>query len=714
VKRVSIRRLVLVNFRSFKGRHEIEFPESGLVILRGRNLDTRGDSGAGKTNILLALAFAFRYAPHSAKALQCWWTEEPMRVEVHMDTDAGPVILTRGDKLTITVNGEITAGSAKAVEAKLDEICGVSADLREILTYRHQIKPKKFMAMSDKDMKKFLVQVLGLEGLEKEIETRVRALTALERSADSEDSKLEPLETELAIRVTEAEPPSLQDLSLLEAARARLQAKLLKLQAALNTAIAEQAAAKAADLAIFAKKADKWKEPIALAEKKKALLRLTPFVFDTAETDRLQGLLSQCQSHIDKTEAQVEEARKKHQAEAVSLRVKVQSLTVDLVNGKKIESELAKLREDAKQLKNNVCPVCERVWDHAQARLGENQTIQLKKLSDLDAIKEVARALKHAEDAVSAHEFVADPRLEKLRSVHRELTQKLRDEQQKERSGLALHESEINRQVAVVDAEIEDLKRRRSEEIAEALADPDLPSEKLEIERKRLADLVCDATAYKNEAEQAYAVAAAENKLRSVNHLRAVAARAAAEERVKEQRKLAKASRQAWRQESDYLDLLRGFRNKIFDEVLEEIGVEATDIIGGLPNAQHISIQFRSDRVTDAGTVQERITPVTFLYGEERSLEEAVSGGQATSIDLAVDLAVSRVISARLGCKLNWLTLDETFEGHDRITKASCLEILQKYANDKLIIIVDHMSEFKEAFSKQIEVVFEGKLSHIS
>jgi DNA repair exonuclease SbcCD ATPase subunit len=166
--------------------------------------------------------------------------------------------------------------------------------------------------------------------------------------------------------------------------------------------------------------------------------------------------------------------------------------------------------------------------------------------------------------------------------------------------------------------------------------------------------------------------------------------------------------------EVDCLGLLKGFRNKIFDEVLQAIGAEATAIIASMPNAQHLGVEFRSERETKKAAVQERITPIVTVYGVERNPKEALSGGQRTSLNLAVDLAIIRVVSARLGCNLNWVVFDESFNGHDPVTKASCLEMLQQYATSKLVIIVDHTSEFKELFSSVITVEYDNKESKIA
>jgi DNA repair exonuclease SbcCD ATPase subunit len=102
---------------------------------------------------------------------------------------------------------------------------------------------------------------------------------------------------------------------------------------------------------------------------------------------------------------------------------------------------------------------------------------------------------------------------------------------------------------------------------------------------------------------------------------------------------------------------------------------------------------------------------VVFIEGQERDLDSSVSGGQYTSIELAVDLAVSRVVSQRLGCNLQWIVLDEAFNGHDPVTKEACMSLLQQYAADKLVVIVDHSSEFKEMFTQEIVVEKRDRLS---
>jgi DNA repair exonuclease SbcCD ATPase subunit len=165
--------------------------------------------------------------------------------------------------------------------------------------------------------------------------------------------------------------------------------------------------------------------------------------------------------------------------------------------------------------------------------------------------------------------------------------------------------------------------------------------------------------------------------------------------------------------EADYLDMIRGFYNKVFDEFFQEAGAEATRMLAGLPNADHLSLQFRSEYETGADTVKSRFTPVVLVDGVERTIREALSGGQTNSVQLAADLAVVRVITNRLGVNLSWLVLDETFTGYGPQTKQACLELLQQYAADKLVLVVDHTSETQELFNKRVEVVMESKRSRL-
>jgi DNA repair exonuclease SbcCD ATPase subunit len=154
-----------------------------------------------------------------------------------------------------------------------------------------------------------------------------------------------------------------------------------------------------------------------------------------------------------------------------------------------------------------------------------------------------------------------------------------------------------------------------------------------------------------------------------------------------------------------------GFLGSIFDEVLVEISSETNKILSSIPNTSHMTLNLRSERLTQKGTIEKGIVPVIAIGGHEAPFESGCSGGMRSAVELAVDLAVATVISRRTGVVPGWLVLDECFEGLGVCEKEACLQILGSYADDKLILVVDHSSETKEAFSQFIDVEYRDGVS---
>jgi hypothetical protein len=704
---ISLLSLTLYNFRSFCGKHVLTFPAKGLVILRGENRDSRGDSGAGKTNVLLALAYAFGYCRLSAKALQCWHDDDPMYVEVELDTPEGAVTVRRGIK-------GISIGKVKgrAAEAMLDKLCGVPTDLREILTYRSQVKPKKFLDMRDTALKQFLTQVLQLHGLEKEIDAASDLLDELEDKRKILDVVLDNAKKEAERREAELvvfEPESTHDL---DAELGCCHVSVDKMKLDLERGRQELLQMQGGEMYLAKLRCADAGEHAAKLERQAHELRALP-VFEQDFTV-LNGFEKQA-ADAEKFEAMVLaadlEKRKAYDEDTERGRHTARLLHNELGRLPGLQDDIKRLTAEAEKLERDVCDRCERQWDNAkETLLGVQVELEGAKLR-LNEIKAHRTRLAELDAWLAARAFAPDPRLERLATVK----QTIRDRHANERRRLDLEEHKL---YAERDAKVKELLAavalERAQERSlynEYLSDPQLPSKALRASQEALVGFLGKAETQLANLKGRVALVRQTNEAGLKRYNEQVKAVAAANTRLAEAQANADAAEAEWKKQSDYADLLKGFRNKIFDEVLEAISADATTIIGTLPNSQHISIDFQSERTTDKGTVQDKITPVTYLYGEPRDLEESVSGGQLTSIGLAVDLAVAGVISQRLGCNLGWVILDESFEGHDAITKLSCLEMLQAQAGDKLIIVVDHMSEIKGIFAKEIHVVFENKLS---
>jgi len=154
--------------------------------------------------------------------------------------------------------------------------------------------------------------------------------------------------------------------------------------------------------------------------------------------------------------------------------------------------------------------------------------------------------------------------------------------------------------------------------------------------------------------------------------------------------------------EKDFLAVLgkEGFLGAIFGEVLTEISTAANAALAQLGNVSHVSVAFRSENAKGKKT----IVPVFFVDGNEATRNSGLSGGMGASADLAVDLGVVDVVKRRLGAVPGWLALDESFNGMPKTTKETALEILQEFARDRLVIVVDHGTEMKEHFAQVLTV----------
>lgn len=711
---VRLRQLVLNNFRTFKGRHVIDFPERGIVIIRGSNHDTRGDSGAGKTNILLAIAYAFGFCPYPQKDLQCWYDDDPMSVEVHMDTDEGPAVLVRGDKLWIQVGSEAPVrGSAKHVEARLNKLCGVNPDLREAVTYRDQVKPVRFLDMRDTELKQFLVQVLRLEGLEKEIEARTKALTPLKEAWTQLKAQAEAAVSEAAARAVEVVPHVVEDTDKIEAAMAQ---DRIELESAIEQleVFKSQIRDVENEISTVSNKALlEHKDEIHKLQQQLKTIQFTPIMVDEGSLQKIQEQLDLCRRHM-KTVADADaSARIAFDKDTESLRARIRHLHNELAKAPSLIDDIKRLQGEAEQLKTNVCDRCLRVWEEAQHQFEAHVKEIDSKQVLLEQVCTHRPEVERLEAEVKTRVYASDPRLLKFQLVERDLESKIASEKTRLRSAEKVQELERQEKLTkaeaalakAVDAAKADAKDRvlqATERLAKVKEDTGFWQQ----QATRLGSKI-------QEYDKELSLMRLRNQQSATRHAESQARAVVAEKKAQEAGRRAVEAEETFKRESDYLDMLKGFRNKIFDEVLGEIGDEATNLVGSLPNAAHTTIEFQSERSTDAGTTRQEIKPVVCLHGTPRPLRSSVSGGQLTSISLAIDLAVGRVISRRLGCSLNWVILDESFNGHDMVTKTSCLELLNAYAQDRLVIVVDHASEFKELVAQVITVEHKDKVSWI-
>lgn len=712
MNRVKLKKLIIQDFRTLAGRHEIVFQDNGLVAIKGKNLETGGSSNSGKSNVLKALAFLFKICPHPATECQNWHTESPMLVEGVFDTNEGEVVLRRGSELSITVAGKKVSGAAKAVEAKLDEITGVSAPIREALTYRDQRWPKSILAMKDTELKKFLTQVLGLEALEADVAAAGKRVQAAMDQVELKNGAMD-IQTKHLDALECSAPPPAQDVpealedAVLAARDALDDAKeaLAQAQQAVNVSTQAHNDGCARINTKYEKLESGLKDQLIVA--RSAGHHVKPNKALVAEVEELEDAVRECQDHLARLRQQDNEAAAAVAYRVASTKNTIKGLQKEWATIGDLEAELVSIGLELEQLEAQRCPTCSQQWVENEAKVKETKERQRKAWVRRDRVAALGPTIEELEEELAGLVHISNPKLAQFEAVAKTIDGRLRDASNKAAAEAQKVSSEARALMASIQEKLDSLEDRKKLELAELT---ELGPAKALIEAERA---VHNATAKKVAATTALKEASVARDfaaLRVLEHDRLLVRQASAVAAALEMVVLAKAE---LAKELDYTDLIKGFRNKVFDEVLESIGTEASNILAELPNAQDIAIDFRSERETGTGTIEQRIKPVITVHGVERGLDASSSGGQYTSVALAVDLAVIKVVSSRMGCDLQWLVLDETFGGHDVVTKAACLELLQVFARDKLVLVVDHATEVKEMFSQEIVVEYNNKKSRI-
>lgn len=697
MKRLSY--IELENFRSWRKPARIELPETGLVLLKGVNHDTGGGSGSGKTTIPLAVNYGLGECEYPATALKSWWDDEPMRVGLGF-TDGFKIDRgTKGLKVVDT-DGEKMKGGISQKEEKIAQYLGTDVKTALMLTYRGQRQRGFFISVTDAAKKDFLTKVLDLGKYEKQIE-------------DSE-ARVKKLETELlvlraehqaAVTAHHAAPVidashSQERLRALGADLAAAEYRLAELRQQIG-ALEESCAADAqATRAVYQDRIQ------AGRERAKAALSVPQPPVDRTELEHWNDVVRQCRDRLDRL-------GKEHDAKVRARETLVSGMSArigDLMKTVGAEDNLASLRanveRDIARMAVDKCPTCQQDWDHAQKH--REQLVQ--KLGAIDEALAVCAAAREEVEAIR-HELLAVPQVEKNASI--EKIQKVRDEAMSKAgaaqsaiiSATTQHEAHCRANAAEAQAELAVLMAEVSSQVEAVKADYRERTGKLQ-------EQVDEAWRSIHEIQGAQ-----ENHKRMVVESEWAAAQKETlrkQEDAAHERLLPKEVELCREQDFQQLIGREGFLGSIFDEVLEQIGDEANRLLAAVANTRHVTIRFQSENLTQKGTVKREIRPIVSVGGFEAPLESALSGGMKGVVELAVDLALAAVVAERSGVRLGWLVLDEALDGLGPVEKDSALEILGQYAQDRLVLVVDHSSEFQSSFSRTIEVEMRSGESRVT
>jgi DNA repair exonuclease SbcCD ATPase subunit len=698
----KLRYIEIGPFRSFEKPQRIDFPENGMLLIEGENLDTGGSSGSGKSNLLIAIEYVFGSCPLPSTVLATWTSpDEPPTVRLGGAIDNKLIELKRTKKLEISEDGVEFKGSAAQKDEYLQKIIGLSPEVRQALTYRGQRSDGLFLGKTNSEKTEFLVPLLDLIRFEKANEVG-------ETNAKKLNEKLNTVKSTYSALEGAVTAPDLDKINELEQQIVEYNRKIDLLKEGLATVKEQQQSDKQANIdeAVSAKinylNTSNFNE---LELELKELQNNTPvFNLDNRELVKASDNLAECQKRLDNLIKEDNIRLRGWEDGKNKLNSQIQDASSKM-GTTILESNKNKILIEVNTLKANKCPTCDREWLQALDKISElEKNLHYINNKIQECLLEQGRCFQLKSELAVYPKWEPDPKIDKLRTIKQTLSDQVAGERQKLNSAKYLFEAKHAKQIAEVKNQIHNINitaEKISKDIIEKhkpvietfnVTIRDLESQIFNIQNSINAIKVDLATLYSNKNQY--------------DNLQKQLSQKLSEKEITEVE---------LNKENDLLNLLgrEGFLGNIFDEVLEQISSEANDTLSGIANTRHVSLEFKSESMTQKGTVRKSIIPVVTVGGFTAPIKSALSGGMLSTVELAVDLAVMNVISRRSGVVPGYLMLDESFTGLDNVSKESCFQLLQNYAKDRLILIIDHSSEFKSQFAQVITISYENGCSTV-
>jgi exonuclease SbcC len=144
----------------------------------------------------------------------------------------------------------------------------------------------------------------------------------------------------------------------------------------------------------------------------------------------------------------------------------------------------------------------------------------------------------------------------------------------------------------------------------------------------------------------------------------------------------------------------------LIEQALPEVETRANEILDRLSDGQ-MSIRFRTQSgYKDKKREDLRETlDIQISDGAGPRDYEMYSGGEAFRVNFAIRLALSQLLAARKGARLQTLVIDEGFGSQDVQGRQRLIEAINLVKNDfEKVLLITHLDELKDAFPARIEV----------
>lgn len=679
---LKLKKLTLNGIGRFVETQTIDFKSLGhLVQLGGLNKNTGGSSGAGKTTVFNSLDYLFGLNATPNSALQSRLTKDTMTVSAEFDWDGKDVEVTRGKKLSVTIGGEVVSGSNKLAEEALDSLMGMSRDLFRKILHKRQKEGGFFLQFTPKETHEFMADALGIgnvltkvESVDKIIKTLSDKVATLQMGKHGAEQALASTRTALqAIGSPPVREVTPEQVAVLKAEIDRVATVLEPLKQAQRLDLAG----------------------LELIRPKGVVIP-----YDYTKQNELRALEAAANKELNVLLDQ-ERARKTALNQQINdLRVQRVRLETIAKRGVQALSEAQQLGLQIQTIQGCKCPTCEQSWAN-QAAKDKEASLKLQAasnaqeyMSGIEAQKAIVAVLHQIEGLEkqldNRYEGTAEANA-KIQGIVEQILQDKMLEQQWTRSQNEKNQAEHflfqTKQKNLQEAHAAQLVTI-NEQAAKAVREYDMAamkSQNFEKDSAQYAVLLKNMQA--NELKQTQLIAQGDLELAAATHSLVVA-----EEAKK---------------------VLKSFASCAFDDALEEVSEMATRLVRAIPTMATATISLEGTRETKEGKVKEEVNAVISMDGDQNIAIKTLSGGERSSVDLAIDLAVIDLLENKTNKGIDVFVLDEPFTGLDTVGIEMALEVLKGSNSAKRLVIVDHNPEVKQMVESKLLVVRDGLTSSI-
>ena len=149
----------------------------------------------------------------------------------------------------------------------------------------------------------------------------------------------------------------------------------------------------------------------------------------------------------------------------------------------------------------------------------------------------------------------------------------------------------------------------------------------------------------------------------------------------------------------------QGVQAMLIETVVPRLEDETNALLGRMTdNRMNVKLETQRERASGQGDPRETLE---ILVSDELGLRsyEMYSGGEAFRVNLALRIALSRILAQRMGAPLPTLFIDEGFGTQDAVGRERILDVISAIGDDfEKVLVITHLEDLKEAFPVRIEV----------